>query len=107
MKNIFKTSKRSLAAILTLCILLGIAGTCVYAASVMPEDNPTAMEETTQELVPVMASECCHTYTNTSYSGGKCPKCGIIGSGTVIRCSKCGAGWIKMTICGHSIPLNN
>ena len=58
MKNIFKTSKRSIAAILTLCILLGIAGTCVYAVSAMPEENPTATEKTIQELVPVMASGC-------------------------------------------------
>jgi len=65
MKNIFKTSKRSIAAILTLCILLDIAGACVYASSVMQEDNPTATEETivaaeetTQELVPVMARAC-------------------------------------------------
>ena len=58
MKNIFKTGKRSIAAILTLCILLGIAGTCVYAASVMPEENPTATEETTPGLVPVMARGC-------------------------------------------------
>ena len=65
MKNLFKTSKRSIAAILTLCILLGIAGTCVYAASVMPEENTVvtekttvSAEETTQELVPVMANQC-------------------------------------------------
>ena len=71
MKNIFKTSKRSIAAILTLCILLGIAGTCIYAASVMPEENKVATEqtivaaeETTQELVPVMATRCGdHTHT--------------------------------------------
>jgi len=59
MKNLFKTSNRRFAAILTLCILLGIAGTCVYAASAMPEENTAVTEETTQELVPVMASGCC------------------------------------------------
>ena len=58
MKKLFKTSKRSIAAILTLCILLGIAGTCVYAASVIPEENITVTEETTRELVPVMARGC-------------------------------------------------
>ena len=58
MKNIFKTGKQGIAAILTLCILLGIAGTCVYAASAVPEENLTVTEETTQELVPVMASSC-------------------------------------------------
>jgi len=71
MKNIFKTSKRSIAAILTLCILLGIAGTCVYATSVMPGENEAVTEEatvvaeeTTHELVPVMASECGYTSVN-------------------------------------------
>ncbi len=72
MESIFKISKRSIAAILTLCLLLGIAGTCVYAASVMPEENPTATdgiivateestvadEETTSELMPMMAQRC-------------------------------------------------
>ena len=58
MKNIFKTSKRSIAAILTLCILLGIAGTCVYAASAMTEETVIVTEEPTQELVPVMARAC-------------------------------------------------
>ena len=48
MKNLFKTSKRSIAAILTPCTLLGVAGICVYAASVMSE-------ETTQEFMPMMA----------------------------------------------------
>lgn len=61
MKNIFKTSKRSVAAILTLCILLGIAGTCVYAASVTPEENTAVTEGTTQELSPVMARACWAT----------------------------------------------
>lgn len=68
MKNIFKTSKRSIATILTLCILLCIAGTGVYAVSVMPEetttteDTSTVNEETPQELVPMMASACDHTH---------------------------------------------
>ena len=62
MKNLLKTGKRGIAAILTLCILLGIAGTCVYASSVMPEENEVVIEETivadeetTQELMPMMA----------------------------------------------------
>ena len=59
-KNIFKTSKRSIAAILTLFILLGIAGTCVYAASVMSE-------ETTQEFMPMMARGCSN-YDYNSYT---------------------------------------
>lgn len=113
MKKLFKISKRSIAAILTLCILLGVAGTCVYAASAMTEETAVteetteSAEETTQELVPVMASECCdHTYTNTSYSGGTCPACNKSVSGTVIRCSKCGSGWINLT-CGHRFFLND
>jgi len=51
MKNIFKTIKRCITTILTLCILLGIAGTCVYAASVI-------LEEITQEFMPMMARAC-------------------------------------------------
>ncbi len=57
MKNIFKNSKRGIAAILTLCILLGLAGTCVYAASI-PKGNTALAEETTQELMPMMACGC-------------------------------------------------
>ena len=62
MKNIFKTSKRSITTILTLCILLGIAGACVYAASVMLEEITalTEIENATieHELVPMMAMRC-------------------------------------------------
>ena len=56
-KNIFKNSKRGIAAILTLCILLGIAGICVYAASIT-EENTVPTEETAQELMPMMARGC-------------------------------------------------
>ena len=63
MKNIFKNSKRGIAAILTLCILLGIAGTCVYAASI-PEENTAHTEETTQELMPMMARGCENDYNH-------------------------------------------
>ena len=63
-KNILKNSKRSIAAILTLCILIDIAGTCVYAASI-PEENTVPTEETIQELMPIMASECT-IYTSKS-----------------------------------------
>ena len=58
MKNIFKTGKRSIAAILTVCILLGISGICVYAGAAITEETATVTEETTQELVPVMARGC-------------------------------------------------
>ena len=71
-------------------------------------EETVVTEETTQELVPVMASECCsRTYTTNSYRNGTCPMCGTKGSGTVNKCSKCGVGWIKMTVCGHSIPLKD
>lgn len=80
MKNLFKTSKRSIAAIMTLCILLGIAGTCVYAASVMPEENTVVTEETTHELVPVMARACTCAHENTRN----------ITSGVVRICDVCG-----------------
>ena len=135
MENIFKISKRGIIAILALCILLGIAGTCmdvtamasetaatveetavateeittvvVEETTLSTEENRVATEETIPELVPVMASECCnHTYTNTSYSGGTCPTCKQSVSGTVRRCSKCGKGWVNLT-CGHSLTLNN
>lgn len=86
MKNIFKTSKRGIAAILTLCILLGIAGThmnvtamaaettatveetavateeittvVVEESTTSTEDTTVVTEENTQELVPRMAREC-------------------------------------------------
>lgn len=61
MKNLFKNSKRSITAILTLCILLGIAGTCVYAASAVADKTTTVTEGTTQELAPVMARACWAT----------------------------------------------
>ena len=79
MKNIFKTSKRGIAAILTLCILLGIAGTHMNVTA-MEEDTTVAIEkitiatgetttvaaeetavvteEITPELMPMMAREC-------------------------------------------------
>ncbi len=81
MKSIIKTSKRSIIAILTLCILLGIAGTAAIAAettatvegtSVATEEITTVVEKTTvttekttvetdetsQELMPMMAIAC-------------------------------------------------
>ena len=64
MKNIIKDSKRGFIAILTLCILLGIAGTRVDV-SAMAEENQTTTEESTvvtedaaPELVPMMARGC-------------------------------------------------
>ncbi len=62
MENIFKISKRGIIAILTLCILLGIVGTCVTVTA-MAEETTVAADETTQELVPMMASMCY--YYNT------------------------------------------
>ena len=63
MKNIFKNIKRGIVAILTLCILLGIAGTCVYATSML-EESTVVTEETTPELMPMMASGCENDYNH-------------------------------------------
>ena len=78
MENIFKTSKRGIILILTLCILLCTSGIGVHAIS-MPEENIAATEEiavvveetkvateetivvteeTTPELMPTMARGC-------------------------------------------------
>ena len=46
MKSIFRNSKHGIAAVLTLCIILGIAGTCVNIA-VMAEEPTVATDETT------------------------------------------------------------
>jgi len=56
MKNIFKIGKCGIAAILTLCILLGITGTSVYAASIAEET--TVQEVNEQELEPMTAMRC-------------------------------------------------
>ena len=63
MKNLFKTSKRSIAAILALFILLGSTGfgvqTTAMAAETTEENAIVATEETTQELIPMMAATSC------------------------------------------------
>ena len=64
MENVFKGSKRVIATILTLGILLGFAGTCVYAVSEMPEANTVVTEEPAQELVPLMARGCSGNYSS-------------------------------------------
>ena len=78
MKNLFNISKRGIAALLTLCILLGIAGISVHATAmaeettatveetagsteepiVATEDTTVVTEQITQELVPLRASDC-------------------------------------------------
>ena len=86
MKNIFKISKRGIIVILTLCIILGIAGTCLNVAAmaeetivsteefavstkkvamaigetttVAAEEIEVVSEEPTSELMPMMAREC-------------------------------------------------
>lgn len=85
MENIFKISKRGIIAILALCILFGIVGTCLNVAaiaaettanveetSVATEEITTVVEKTTvttekttvetdetsQELMPMMAIAC-------------------------------------------------
>ena len=59
MENIFKISKRGIIAILTLCILLGIAGTYMNV-NAMAEDTTVATEETavaTDETTAVAAEK--------------------------------------------------
>lgn len=59
MENIFKISKRGIVAILTLCILLGIAGTYMNV-NAMAEDTTVATEETavaTDETTAVAAEK--------------------------------------------------
>ena len=86
MKKIFNNSKLGIAVILTLCILIGIAGTCfsvtamaaettatveetavateeittvvVEESTTSTEDTTVVTEENTQELMPMMASRC-------------------------------------------------
>ena len=61
MKNIFKTSKCAIIAILTFCLLFCISGTQVFAAIVeATEDTPAAIEDTAEELMPMMARSCIH-----------------------------------------------
>lgn len=74
MKSIIKTSKRGILTILTLCILLGILGTClsgtamaaetiapVEETAVATEVATLATEGSAQELVPRMANACWGT----------------------------------------------
>lgn len=77
MKNIFKNSKRSIAAILTMCILLSIAGTCVYAA-VAEEHTNTVTDGAEQEFIPMMGTRCGNlcdhddmVYVRTEEKGNK------------------------------------
>ncbi len=59
MKNMINISKRGITAILTLCILLGIAGTCLNVTA-MVEDTAVATEETavaTEETTTVVVEE--------------------------------------------------
>ena len=59
MENIFKTSKRGIIVILTLCILLGIAGTCMNVTA-MAEDTTVATETTavdTEETATVVVEK--------------------------------------------------
>ena len=83
MENIFKISKRGIIAILTLCMLLSIAGTglnvtaiaaatveetvvateeiatvIVEESTISTENTTVVTEESTQELVPMMARGC-------------------------------------------------
>ena len=75
MENIFKAGKRGIIATLTLCMLLGIAGTClsvtamaatatVEETAVSTENATVVIDETIQELVPMMARGCEDDYSN-------------------------------------------
>jgi hypothetical protein len=91
MENIFKISKRGIIAILTLCILLSIAGTGLNVTAMAVEtiapveetavateetavategiaiptqENTVAIDETTLELMPMMASGCENDYNH-------------------------------------------
>ena len=117
MKSIFRNSKHGIAAILTLCIILGIAGTCVNIA-VMAEEPAVVTDETTvivtdeititteestvgnvetmstieaivPELMPTMARECDSktVYVNSSISIS-----GNVPNATYIYCSGGGGG---------------
>ena len=98
MENIFKTSKRGVIAIVILCILLGIAGTCVNVTATaeentatvekMPEETTTVNEETPQELVPVMAQRCGNACTHEDMVFDHSEKNGTI---LVFVCDRCGA----------------
>ena len=67
MEHIFKISKRGIIAILTLCMLFGIVGTCINAAAMAAEATVVA-EEHTQELVPMMASNCRYNHYEVTSS---------------------------------------
>ena len=59
MENIFKISKRGIIAILTLCILLSIAGTC-FSVTAMAAEITVTVEETavaTEEITTVVVEE--------------------------------------------------
>ena len=78
MGEFFKIQKRGITVILTLCILLGVAGTClnvtamaeettvatetttvtIVETTVATEETTVVADETTKELVPMMARGC-------------------------------------------------
>lgn len=57
-----KASNRGIIAILTLCILLGIAEIGVHATA-MTEEPTLVTDKNTQELVPLMAKMCFDYHT--------------------------------------------
>lgn len=68
MKNIFKISKCGVVVILTLCILLGIAGISVYAT---PGSEENTEEVIIQELEPLMARGCAYNLPANFLNGGR------------------------------------
>ena len=117
MENISKISKRGIIAILTLCIVLGIAGTClnvtvmaaettatVEETAVATEDTTVVAEENTQELVPRMAARCCDPLKNYFGSGYKVTSTSgpwqyISGAGGITGAynTSTGSGYVQMS----------
>lgn len=96
------TGKRSIVAILILCILFSFGASCVCAASATPEENSVETEEILKELVPVMTRSCPCTHIwsgNWVSSSSSCKTCSAIGMRNEI-CKKCSATRMVCQSCG-------
>ena len=92
MENIFKNGKRGIIVILVLCMLIGIAGTCVNVTAmaaettvvveettISTEESTVAADEQTQELMPVMARDCGYGDLTSWYNIDHATKASILG----------------------------
>ena len=70
MDKFFKTNKRGIITILALFILLNIFGSCLNVTA-MAEETIIVTEGTTQELVPMMASDCGYNLPEDFLNGGR------------------------------------